>query len=75
MINPTYPIAASLSWASGQITITSPTPTGFTVNWHDRARRSDPIGVVEAAHRRADRLPRHFFPFDPRSVSRPSNVG
>jgi hypothetical protein len=40
MINPTYTIAASFSWAPGQITITNQTSTGFTINWHDRARRS-----------------------------------
>jgi hypothetical protein len=32
MINPTYAIAASFNWASGQITITNQTPTGFTIN-------------------------------------------
>jgi hypothetical protein len=40
MINPTYTIAAFFSWASGQITITHQTRTGFTINWHDRVRRS-----------------------------------
>ncbi len=28
------------SWASDQITITNQAPTGFTIHWHDRARRS-----------------------------------
>jgi len=40
MINPTYTIAGSFSWASGHITITNQTPTAFTINWRDRARRS-----------------------------------
>ncbi len=45
MINPTCTIAAPFSWASGQITITNQTPTGFTIKTGTTAHADLPIAA------------------------------